>query len=167
MGVGPKFSMGGRVRAVRGDSTPASTQYDPLSALKFAATRTPSFSMGSRPRTVARDPYFAAPIAGSKVDTKAVVAPSVRSLVGVDSPKWSMSARLPHADRRANKEQVVGPGAYAGANMDLVGRNAPRHTMSARVRAGIQFGRWGDEPRLKELPPPQPLTARLPVVHSK
>lgn len=39
---------------------------------------------------------------------------------------------------------------YPGANQDFLGKNGPRYSMSARIRGGIHYGHWGDEPRLKE-----------------
>jgi hypothetical protein len=152
IGQGPKFSMGGRTHSVRSDLTPDPTKYNPLAALKFTSLKVPAFSMGAKPRTIARDPYQPSDPAASGVkDGKAVIAPSVKTLIGSGGPKYSMSGRTHHP----RGETVPGPGNYPGANLNLLGKNnGPSYSMSARVRGGIQYGHWGDEPRLTERLPP-------------
>jgi hypothetical protein len=150
IGQGPKFSMGGRVRPVRSDATPDPTRYNPMVALKFTTQKVPSYSMGARPRTLDRDPYFTP--ASGPADGKAVVAPVVKSLIG-QGPKFSMGGRV----RSARDDPLPGPGNYPGANLDMVGKSGPRYSMSARVRQGIQYGHWEVGPQVQ--------TARLPPVH--
>jgi len=158
IGQGPRFSFGGRTRAVRSDLTPDPTKYNPMAALKTTSTKVPAYSFGARPRTIERDPY--APANPDVKDGKAVVPPVVKPLIGTGGPKYSMSGRT----HRPRGDVGPGPGMYPGANGNLLGKgNAPSYSMSARVRGGIQYGHWGDEPKLKDRLPP----VNTAVVHSK
>lgn len=98
--------------------------------------------MGAKFRTVDRDPYFVA----QPQDGKAVVPPSVKTLIGSGGPKYSMSGRTRHP----RDAELPAPGQYPGVNQDLVGKSGPRFSMGARVRKGVMYGNWGDEPRLQE-----------------
>jgi hypothetical protein len=142
MGQGPKFSMAGRTRPVRSDMTPASTTYNPLVALKFVAPKVPSYSMAAKFRTIERDPYF---VANQAQDGKAVIPPVVKSLIG-QGPKYSMSGRTRHP----RDAELPAPGQYGGTNTNMVGTSGPKFSMSARVKKGIAYGYFGDEPRLQE-----------------
>jgi hypothetical protein len=122
-----------------------SFRYDPLSALKFTTTKVPSFSMGAKFRTIDRDPYFVEPAK----DGKAVIPPAVKTLIGSSGPKYSMSGKT---RQPRGMDEGPAPGSYPGVNQDLVGKSGPRFSMGARVRKGVNYGHWGDEPRLRETP---------------
>lgn len=148
IGQGPKFSMAGRTRPVRTDLTPDPTKYQPLAALKSVTQRVPAYSMGAKFRTIERDPYYV------ESDKPNPPAPApVKSLIG-QGPKYSMGGRT----HRPRDPEMPGPGKYSGQqHLDLVGKSGPKFSMSARVKKGIAYGHWGDEPRLSE-------TARLPAL---
>jgi len=167
MGLGPKFTMSGRLRPLRGDQPgeakagAAKVVFDPLKALGFVQRKAPSFSMGGKPRTIeGRDPYrpddSMMPPSG-----KAVIKQEVKSMLA--GPKYSMTGRTP----RPREQVLPGPGAYDKANMhiNVTGKQGgPSYSMSARTTKGIQYGHWGDEPRLTERLPPVVNPA---VVHSR
>ena len=141
--------MAGRTRAVRTDVTPDPTKYQPLQALKFTTTRVPSYSMGAKFRAIDRDPYY---VPADKSSGKAEVPQQVKPLIGTGGPKYSFGGRT----HRPREESTPGPGHVMGPlQLDLVGKSGPRFSMSARVRKGIGYGYWGDEPKLAE-------TTRLP-----
>lgn len=87
---GAKFSFGGRVRQIRPDVTPGPGHCDPLAALKFTSQKVPAFSMGSKYRTLNRDPYYT-PDSAPK-DGKAVNPPAVKGFIG-GGPKYSMGGK--------------------------------------------------------------------------
>ncbi len=158
IGQGPKFTMSGRLRAIRADlpgepdQAKAKVVFDPLKALGFVTRKAPSFSMGGKPRTIeGRDPYRPSGEAAGVKDGKAVVAPVVKSTFG--GPRYSMTGRT----ARPREDVHPGPGAYDKANMHLntTGKaGGPSYSMSARTTKGIKYGHWGDEPRLTERLPP-------------
>jgi hypothetical protein len=155
IGLGPKFTMAGRLQGIRSDISSEDPQkaktFDPLAALKRVTRKSPSFSMGARPHTLYRDPYRADVQAN---DGKAIVPPTVKSTLG--GPRYSMTGRT-HKPRDG---EMPGPGAYDKTSMHIntTGKQGgPSYSMSARTHGGIAYGNWESLPRVKD---------RLPAVQT-
>lgn len=116
----PKYSVGGRVKELATDKTPAPGAYSPEKTAPLGEKKAPSYTMGARTKLRKRD---------------AVPAPNTYSLpvtVG-DAPKYSMTARSNRGGFAEDLAKAPAPGQYNVPAPDANHTKAPAFTMQSRT----------------------------------
>jgi len=116
----PKYSVGGRQKALKSDLTPAPGAYSPEKTAPLNEKKAPSFSMGARTKLRKRD---------------AVPAPNSYSLpekLG-DAPKFSMTARSQIGSFAEDRAKAPAPGIYNVPTSETYKNKAPSYTMQGRT----------------------------------